>query len=701
VKHPRRALQPNPEKRRHTLSKSLKSVKPLLAVVAASLCTGVGSPAALSAETCANEQLRVENSSTALPDCRAYELASAGSNEAAVFEDEAAAVNADGTQIVYGALDAPLEAQSGEALFNRIRATRDPATGWSDVSIAPPVPSPVTGYFSFQSRGVSADLSSTFEISNQPLTADAASGFNLFIGHADGTYRLLSPLTVTGVNSLFVTGNADFSHVYFRPEVAQLSDDPLAEGNTYSWSESDGLHLVGVLPDGTPAPNGAVLPEFIIRPISEDASRAVFVAGGKMYLRIEDQHTVEVSGTQRTVDPDPNPGPGLAIIAPYNSGRFLGGITADASKVLFVAHSELTNDANTGSSGGVATDAGADLYSYDVSSGVLTDMTVDTNPADVATGAGIQQVFRATSDGSYVYFTATGDLAPGATPGHISLYVLHEGTIGFVADAGGLFVLPGEPCGCSVPRFYMTPDGRHVVFSSTASLTGYDNHDPVTGQPHAELFEANFGAGVVCVSCRVDGTRPTADTYVPRGGIAPAVVASDDGRRVFFQSSDAVVPAAGSGLSHVFEYEDGHVFAISRLDSSSKAIIFTASHSGDDVFFYTYDDPVPGPTAGDSAVFDARIGGGFPASVRHKCSPGACRTPVGPGPALTALASSSFSGLGNLAPPAPASAVKPAPKPLTRAQKLTKALKACRSKHDKRKRSVCEKSARKRYGRKK
>jgi hypothetical protein len=675
-----------------------KSLRSLLSVAVVSALAAAAAPAALGAETCSNEQLRVENNSTALPDCRAYELASAGSNQVAVVEDEAAAVNADGTQIVYGALDAPLDARSGEALFNRIRATRDPATGWSDVSLAPPVPSPVTGYFSFQSKGVSADLSSTFEVSNQPLTADAASGFNVFIGRDDGTYRLLSPVPFGGLYATLIAGNADFSHVYFRPGVAQLPGDT---GNVYSWTESGGLHLVGILPDGTPAPNGAVLPEYLIRPISEDATRAVFVADGRMYLRIEDQHTVEVSGTQRTVDPDPNPGPNVATISPTDSGRFLGGVTADGSKVLFVAHAELTNDANTGSSGGVASDAGADLYSFDVASGVLSDLTADTNPADAATGAGIQQVFGATSDGSYVYFTATGDLAPGATPGHTSLYVWHEGTISFVADAGGLFLLLGDLCSCGVPRFYMTPDGRHVVFSSTESLTGYDNHDPVTGQPHAELFEANFGAGVVCVSCRVDGTRPTADTYVPRGGIAPAVAASDDGRRVFFQSTDAVVPEAASGLSHVFEYEDGHVFAISRLGSSSKAIMFNASHSGDDVYFFTYDDPVPGPTAGDSAVFDARIGGGFPASVRHECSPGACSVPVGPGPALTEPATISFSGVGNLAPVAPVSAVKPVPRPLTRAQELAKALKVCRSKHNKHKRSACEKSARKRYGRKK
>ncbi len=44
--------------------------------------------------------------------------------------------------------------------------------------------------------------------------------------------------------------------------------------------------------------------------------------------------------------------------------------------------------------------------------------------------------------------------------------------------------------------------------------------------------------------------------------------------------------------------------------------------------------------------------------------------------------------------------MKPKPKPLTRAQKLTKALKTCRAqhKHSHKKRLACEKQAHRRYG---
>ena len=72
-----------------------------------------------------------------------------------------------------------------------------------------------------------------------------------------------------------------------------------------------------------------------------------------------------------------------------------------------------------------------------------------------------------------------------------------------------------------------------------------------------------------------------------------------------------------------------------------------------------------------------------------------------------AAGSATFSGPGNVvsAPPAatgskPSRARAPSAKPLTRAQKLTRALRSCRSQHAhaKKKRRACERAARRRYG---
>lgn len=659
------------------------SLKSLLLVGALSLSAAVAAPVAPAADACPNEQLRAENSSTALPDCRAYELVSPDSNHSVVDQSSGGVITDAGNTMAYSMLDAPEHAESGEAIFQWIVARRDPLTGWRGASMSPPLVGSNTSFQSFHTIGVSKDLSMSVVSTSQPLDGQPreARGYKDYIGHPGGAYRALTPIP-DGGGALYDTvlgGTADFSHVYFAPNVAQLPSDPTPGGNVYSWSEEKGLRLIGILPDKTPAPGGA---NFV--GASADGAEVVFRAEGKLYLRTDESQTVEVSASQRTVDPDPNPPPEAQPV----------GITPDGSTVLFTSRAELTNDANTGESSGVATDAGRDLYSYDTATGKLTDLTVDTNPADAATGADIQNepfnaqlpLVKASADRSHVYFLANGKLAPGATSGRTSLYDSHDGQIDLVVQTEAM-------------PTYITPDGRYSLLGSTESLTGYDNSDPVTGQPHLEYFEATLGAGLVCVTCRPDGTRPAADSAVPEGGFGETTPVSDDGQRVFFETTDAVMPQASNGLMHVFEYENGNLSAISPLNIGSNAELLVVSHSGDDAFFKVYEDLLSNPNSGPTAVIDARVDGGFPLPSHNECFLGACRGPLSSAPPLAVPASNTLSGAANLASPAPVAAIKP--KPLTRAQKLARALKACKAKHNKKKRAACQKRARRTYRRSK
>ena len=96
-------------------------------------------------------------------------------------------------------------------------------------------------------------------------------------------------------------------------------------------------------------------------------------------------------------------------------------------------------------------------------------------------------------------------------------------------------------------------------------------------------------------------------------------------------------------------------------------------------------------------LFDARVGGVPPLSA-PACSGTGCQG-VPPAPPIFATPSSvTFNGVGNFPPPSPAVNSKPKTKPLTRAQKLAKALKACKGKRNKTKRAACNAQARKRYG---
>src|ERR1700687_1045532 len=97
--------------------------------------------------------------------------------------------------------------------------------------------------------------------------------------------------------------------------------------------------------------------------------------------------------------------------------------SADGSRVFFTSSAELTTVSNTGTANG-----GEDLYEYDVKAQHLTDLTVDTNPEDTANGAMVRGVVGASSDGSYVYFVASGVLDAGnGVAGQPNLYVVHDG----------------------------------------------------------------------------------------------------------------------------------------------------------------------------------------------------------------------------------------------------------------------------------
>jgi hypothetical protein len=123
--------------------------------------------------------------------------------------------------------------------------------------------------------------------------------------------------------------------------------------------------------------------------------------------------------------------------------------------------------------------------------------------------------------------------------------------------------------------------------------------------------------------------------------------------------------------------------------------------SGNDVFLTTSQSLAPGAEGSEYAIYDARVDGGFPEVAKPTaCSEEDCRGPLTPTPLLGAPSSQTFSGAGNVggrgSNPSTVPVAAP-PKVLTRAQKLAKALKACKQDKRKSKRVACEKQARRRY----
>jgi hypothetical protein len=268
----------------------------------------------------------------------------------------------------------------------------------------------------------------------------------------------------------------------------------------------------------------------------------------------------------------------------------------------------------------------------------------------------------------------------------------------------------------------VTPDGRHLTFQSYRSLTGYDNEYQNSPQLEVYTYTAE-GGQLACGSCDPTGAAPAigegeggsklpestenADTYSLR-------VMSENGNRVFFTTSQSLAAQDTNGTRDVYEWEregegtcaprtparlnDGCVFLLSGGDSKIASFLVDADATGDNVFVEHVGSlgQVQAPVD-HNLLYDVRIGGGF-ATTSQACAGTGCQgVPPAP-PTFATPASTTFSGIGDLPAASPPKAVV---KPLTRAEKLASALKACKKDKKKRKRVTCETRARKRYGKQK
>jgi hypothetical protein len=174
---------------------------------------------------------------------------------------------------------------------------------------------------------------------------------------------------------------------------------------------------------------------------------------------------------------------------------------------------------------------------------------------------------------------------------------------------------------------------------------------------------------------------------------------------VFFNSAQSLVPQDTNKGNDAYEWEadgtgsctlsPGCIFLLSDGTSPEGSWLIGSSASGDDVFFTTRGKLVPEDENENIDVYDARVGATSPPASPQCTGTGCQGVPSAP-PVFATPPSATFNGVGNFAPPSSAP-VKAKPKPLTRAQKLAKALKACRKKA-KRKRAACERQARAKYG---
>jgi DNA-binding beta-propeller fold protein YncE len=506
------------------------------------------------------------------------------------------------------------------------------------------------------------------------------------------TYQICAPE--------FVNATPDAKHVLLggNPinDTVGLTGFSGDKGGLYEWSGDapppQQLVFVSVLPDGDAAPveeagaNGDAV-------MSEDGSLVFFTTGTKGLL----------AGQARVYMRDVSRGETIEL---GGVGANFEGVFADGSRVLF--------------------------------SGQVCEVRVGVGgkvECPVVAGPGASLV-GASRDGSVLYFhsaevltgSEANDRGETARSGEPNLYVRH-------GAAPPRFIAVVAPEGARTQSHYATapasrvsPDGAWLTFMSDRSLTGYDTRDARSGKPDEEVYLYDDAAGsLVCASCDPTGARPSGSSSVPdlthvSEGLAlyQSRYLSDNGR-LFFDSNDALVPQDINGMEDVYEYEPagtgdcgsssvtfnassgGCVRLISSGTSAEESSFLDASENGREVFFLTQEKLLPQDFDSAPDVYDARE-----CTSVSPCLPVAATPPppcvtgdsCKPSPAIQpeifgSSGSATFSGAGNVT--ASGSAPPVTSKSVSRAQKLARALKACRKK-PKKKRAVCDKQARKSYG---
>jgi Tol biopolymer transport system component len=443
-------------------------------------------------------------------------------------------------------------------------------------------------------------------------------------------------------------------------------------------------------------------------------------AGSKaLYMREDGTRTVQLDA------------PELGASGVGGGGRFWTA-TPDGSKVFFTDESRLTEDST-------AEPGKPDLYECELpqagGSCTLSDLTANQGEA-----ANVKGVIGTSENGEYVYFVAEGVLAGNENANHekaepqacvdsggekqgiesrsqCNLYVWHRGAVPrFIArlsgedneqtvsqyDSGGTAYGDWQS-DLGLRTAQVAPDGSTLAFMSQRSLTGY----PSEGWDQVYVYDFDSG-GLSCASCNPTGTPAAASASLPISFNDTHALrdVSEDGGRVFFLSSEQVVPQASSGQPDVYEWErngegscataGGCVYLLSGATSPEQSYFLDASANGNDVFIITRAQLLPQDQNELWDVYDARVDAPVPVAP-PTCTGTGCQGIPGAPPIFATPSSVTFNGVGNF-PPGGRASSPVVVKPKTKTVKCAKGKKLSHGKCIKRKKSKKTKKA-SNYGR--
>jgi NHL repeat len=604
-----------------------------------------------------------------------------------------------------------------------------PGEGWASEAIHPPYEGRAIGKIVFgvfrEFMAFSPDLCNAWLVDYQtpPLMPDAQEeAANLYrrdnCAPGKGSLETLTdaPAPTGEAGSQYVgrfsmQGTSDDSrHAVFLAAWNLTPDAAPGDTDTQIYDRHEGEnHVVSVLPNGSPGdpnpgdgmgfadPSRAVVGSSWIgrldNAVSADGSHVYWTSGvtstttneGRIFLRIHPEQGVVAGecsepGKACTIPVSAD----LTTPPPFTRDAYFWAAAADGSKALYSEEKDPNEK---------------DLYLFDLA-------TKESN----LLATGVRGVVETSEDLWRIYFVSEAAL-PGSRPnsegeeaqaGEPNLYLAEDGGIAFIGTLLEGDVGEAEPDAESETLAYnlatrgtylrasrTTPGGERLVFQSRAPLTGFDSADAAGGEAAVEVFTYEAGSDQLhCVSCNPSGARPLTremsqpynppyvDQFLPSVPAAAWIptwehplhdsrVVSDDGRRIFFNSNDALLPRDTNGTQDVYEWErpgtgscketsgtyfaenGGCLYLISTGESSFESEFWDASADGEDVFFTTAASILP-QDPGSVDLYDARVNGGFPAPrAQTECEGEACQSPP-PAPGYSDGGTATYSGPGDV-----------------------------------------------------
>jgi hypothetical protein len=589
---------------------------------------------------CANAATRT-GLSAILPDCRAYELVTPAVTNAraplgstslgsrfltllASADGEEASFHIEGGTIP----DVGDNSGTGSYASDTYLATRT-AGGWTtsykgptaleSPAIAPGGNSEDQGYSFWETA--STEGTATF---------DEKAGTS-YVSLPDGTSELL------GVGSLgrdpFATGrfiSPDGGHIIFTSG-SQLEPDASPRGTESVYDRTGGTtNVISLLPEDVTPQAGE---DAFYMGVSRNGRGVAFKTTEShevLYLRYDDRETYEIG-----------------------EGVRFAGISEEGGRIFYVENGNLyafdvaTESVipfSTGGSVTVVNISGGGNAAYFVSPDVLTKAV---NVAGQKPKSGKENLYRSEEGAvSFIGTVTSRDVEGVKVEGAASIDGLGVWTS--VVGQGAL----------AADSSRATPDGRFLLFESGAALGQYDP------EGHAEVYLYDSAdEEVTCLSCihtgmpatgaaSLESVAATKEAPEPLGLYSLVQNLRSDGRRAFFQSTEALVPGDTDGTQDVYEWEanglgpcaqaGGCVSLISSGHSVHPSYLFAVDASGDNAFFLSPDRLLASDTESTPSIYDARVDGGFPEPAIDEgcqgegCRPGLTLAPILPSPAVAA-----------------------------------------------------------------